>query len=71
MQQFQPVTTKDELRRIGQPVLVISGDQDEDNGKAADLAALLPNAQLASVPGNHNNTMGTLPFAQRVMAFLK
>lgn len=71
MQQFQPVTTQAELRRIQQPVLVISGDQDEDNGRAADLATALPNAQLATVPGTHNNTMSSPAFAQRVMAFLK
>lgn len=71
MQQFQPVTLPSELKRIKQPVLVISGDQDEDNGKAADLAAALPNATLATVPGTHGSTLGTAAFAQKVVAFLK
>ncbi|MBO0947415.1 alpha/beta fold hydrolase [Fibrella forsythiae] len=71
MQQFQPVTLPSELKRIKQPVLVISGDQDEDNGKAADLAKVLPNATLATVPGTHNSTMGTADFARKVVAFLR
>lgn len=70
MQQAQPVTSPDQLRHIQQPVLVIAGDQDEDNGKAADLAAILPHAKQVSVPGNHNTTMNTLPFARQVVAFL-
>ena len=71
MQQFQPVTTPAELKRVQQPVLVISGDKDEDNGKASELAAMLPHATLATVPGDHGSTMGTAPFGQRVMAFLR
>jgi len=71
MQQFQPVTLPSELKRIKQPVLVISGDQDEDNGKAADLAKVLPNASLATVPGTHNSTMGTAEFAKKVVTFLR
>lgn len=71
MQQFQPVTTPAELKRIQQPVLVISGDKDEDNGKAAELAASLPNATLATVPGTHNTTSATPDFARTVAQFLK
>ncbi|MEZ0538731.1 alpha/beta fold hydrolase [Fibrella arboris] len=71
MQQFQPVTVPAELKRIKQPVLVIAGDQDEDNGRAADLAKVLPKATLATVPGTHNTTMGTPAFARKVVAFLR
>lgn len=71
MQQFQPVTSMAELKRVNQPVLVISGDKDEDNGKASELAAAFPHATLATVPGDHGSTMGTAAFAQRVTAFLK
>ncbi len=70
MQQFQPVTTMAELKRVHQPVLVISGDKDEDNGQASELAAAFPHATLATVPGDHGSTMGTAAFAQRVTAFL-
>ncbi|MBO0929759.1 alpha/beta fold hydrolase [Fibrella aquatilis] len=71
MQQFQPVTTIAELKRVQQPILVISGDKDEDNGQASELAAAFPHATLATVPGTHNTTMSTVTFAQRVVAFLK
>ena len=71
MQQFQPVTTLAELKRVQQPVLVISGDQDEDNGKSAELAAAFPHATLATVPGTHGSTMSTVPFAQQITGFLR
>lgn len=71
MQQFQPVTTRAELKRLKLPVLVISGDKDEDNGQASELAAALPNATLANVPGTHNTAVATSDFAKRVINFLK
>lgn len=71
MQQFQPVTSRAELRSIKQPILVISGDKDEDNGQASDLAAAFPNATLATVPGTHNTTMATPEFARRITDFLR
>lgn len=35
------------------PVAVVCGEQDDDNGSAADLAALLLHGKLFAVPGNH------------------
>ncbi|MGA0556511.1 alpha/beta fold hydrolase [Larkinella sp. VNQ87] len=70
-QQTQPSTSPKELGRVKIPVLIISGDQDEDNGRAADLAKMLPKAILKTVPGNHNNTSGSEGFAREVLAFLK
>ena len=35
------------------PVAIICGEQDDDNGSAADLAPLLQNGKLFTVPGNH------------------
>ena len=35
------------------PVAVVCGEQDDDNGSAADLAALLQHGKLFTVPGNH------------------
>ncbi|GAB3270697.1 alpha/beta fold hydrolase [Larkinella harenae] len=70
-QQAQPSTSPAELSQVKVPVLVISGDQDEDNGQAADLAKMLPRATLKTVPGNHNNTSGSEGFAREVLAFLK
>ncbi|MFC5407988.1 alpha/beta fold hydrolase [Larkinella bovis] len=70
-QQAQPSTSPADLRKVNIPVLIISGDQDEDNGRAADLAKLLPNSTLKTVPGNHGNTSGSEGFAREVLAFLK
>ncbi|WP_229312177.1 alpha/beta fold hydrolase [Larkinella punicea] len=70
-QQTQPSTSPAELSKVKIPVLIISGDQDEDNGRAGDLAKLLPNATLKTVPGNHGNTSGSEGFAREVLAFLK
>ena len=70
-QQAQPSTSPAELGKVNIPVLIICGDQDEDNGRAGDLAKLLPSATLKTVPGNHNTTSGSEGFAREVLAFLK
>lgn len=41
------------IRAIERPVLVLCGDEDRDNGSAADLAAMLPAGTLVEVPGGH------------------
>jgi pimeloyl-ACP methyl ester carboxylesterase len=41
------------LANITVPSLVVCGVEDRDNGSAADLAALLPDATFVEVPGNH------------------
>ncbi len=71
LQKFQPVTTQKQLKKVKKPVLVIAGDEDKDNGNAADLAKLFPNATLSIVKGNHNNTAATPAFAESIVKFLK
>jgi len=46
-------TTEAELRAVATPVLVVTGRDDKDNGSAAELAAILPDARFVDVPGNH------------------
>ena len=46
-------TTDAELRGIDQPTLVATGADDDDNGSAADLAAVLPQGRFLELPGNH------------------
>ncbi len=70
LQKEQPSTSKEELHKITQPVLVISGDQDADNGSAKELAKLLPNSTLATSPGDHNHAASTPDFSKAVIAFL-
>ncbi len=42
-----------DLRTIETPVAIICGQEDDDNGSAADLANVIPAAQLVVIPGNH------------------
>jgi len=46
-------TPEAEIARIGTPTLVLSGDEDNDNGSPQALADLLPNAEYVAVPGGH------------------
>ena len=71
LQKYQPVTTPDELKKVNKPVLVISGDQDNDNGSAEKLAAMISKSTCKRVPGNHNNTHTSAVFVREVIKFLK
>jgi pimeloyl-ACP methyl ester carboxylesterase len=46
-------TPADFLPTVTQPVLVVAGDQDFDNGAADRLADAFPNARHVVTPGNH------------------
>ncbi len=71
MQEAQPTTSPTELGRVRVPVLVISGDEDLDNGPAAGLSQLLPQAILnTAVPGTHNSTARSEGFAEAILFFL-
>jgi len=41
------------IRALNLPVLVLCGEEDEDNGSASALAEALPNGELVLVPGGH------------------
>lgn len=63
-------TTPAELAAIDVPALVLSGDEDEDNGSAAELARALPQAQLVFTPGGHMSAVTKPELGQAVAAFL-
>jgi pimeloyl-ACP methyl ester carboxylesterase len=46
-------TPEEVIRALDLPVLVLCGEEDEDNGSAPDLAAALPRGTLVEVPGGH------------------
>ena len=71
LQKEQPSTSKEELSRISHPVLVISGDEDSDNGSAHELASIFPNSSVATVPGDHNHAASTQEFSNEVIKFFK
>lgn len=71
LQKAQPTTTKAEFAKVKRPVLVIAGDQDNDNGKAEELAALIKHSSVKRVPGVHNNANQSKEFAAAVIQFLQ
>lgn len=71
LQKVQPTTLPSELAKVKKPVLVISGNQDSDNGDVPALAKMIPNSTLKTVPGNHGNTSISEAFAKEIVAFLK
>ncbi|QNF35496.1 alpha/beta hydrolase [Adhaeribacter swui] len=70
-QQAQPSTSPAELAKVQIPVLVISGQEDNDNGSAEELAKLFKTATVKRVPGVHNNAWQNAQFAEAVLTFLQ
>jgi pimeloyl-ACP methyl ester carboxylesterase len=58
------------LANVAAPTLVICGDTDQDNGSARDLAALLPDATYAEVPGGHLDSATKPELGEGIVAFL-
>jgi len=71
LQKAQPTTTPEELAKVKKPILVICGDQDEDNGSSKELAAMIPKSTYKRVPGKHNDTVQSKEFSNEVVSFLK
>lgn len=70
-QKEQPSTSKEELSKLKQQVLIICGNQDTDNGKGSELQLLIPNSKYVEITGNHNSSAYTSEFADKIMAFLR
>jgi pimeloyl-ACP methyl ester carboxylesterase len=60
----------DWLGALTMPVLLVCGDKDEDNGSAGELAAQLPDATLAIVPGTHMSSVTEPELGEAIVAFL-
>ncbi|MFD1950242.1 alpha/beta fold hydrolase [Sphingomonas arantia] len=60
-------TTRAEIAAIDQPVLVMSGAEDSDNGSSEAVAELLPQGAYVAVPGNHMSAV-VKPELGRAMA---
>lgn len=58
------------LAAIAMPTAVICGDEDQDNGSAEDLAALLPDARYIEVPGTHLNSVTKPDLGEALARFL-
>lgn len=59
------------LEQITMPTLVVSGEQDEDNGSAEALVAALPDATLRSIPGNHMSSVTGAGLGRAMLDFLR
>ena len=63
-------STEAELRSIAMPTLVLSGDEDRDNGPAEALAELLPDGRFVEVPGNHMSAVTKPELGKAIADFL-
>jgi pimeloyl-ACP methyl ester carboxylesterase len=63
-------STEAELRAIPIPTLVLSGEEDHDNGPAKALADLLPDGRFVEVPGNHMSAVIKPELGRAVADFL-
>ncbi len=63
-------TPPEALAAITVPVLVLAGDEDNDNGAAEDLAAALPHGRAARVPGNHMSAVAQPDLGRAIADYL-
>jgi len=59
-----------DLARITMPTLVLSGDEDRDNGSPQALADALAEGRCEEVPGNHMGSVTKPELGQAIMRFL-
>ena len=63
-------TGRDLLETFDLPVLVITGDQDTDNGSGAALADAIPGARYQQITGTHVSAVGDPALPEAIIAFL-
>ncbi len=63
-------TDPQDLQAIRQPVLVVCGTEDEDNGSAEKLVAALPDATYAPMPGTHMSSVTGPALGEAMAGFL-
>ena len=69
LESVEDMATAD-LARISMPTLVLCGAQDRDNGSPDTLAASLPDARLAEIPGTHMSSVTRGEMGQAIVHFL-
>ena len=63
-------TPPEALRAITMPTLVVCGAEDDDNGDPDALAAALPDAVRATVPGTHMGSVTRADLGREILSFL-
>ncbi len=71
LQDYQPVTSVEELQKITAKTLIIAGDLDKDNGDPEELKQAIPNSTLKIISGDHNNTYKSEQFSNTILKFLE
>ncbi len=63
-------TPREAIGAITAPLLIISGEDDQDNGSGQALADALPNGSFRSVPGNHMSAVTKPELGMAIAEFL-
>jgi pimeloyl-ACP methyl ester carboxylesterase len=63
-------TSRAELAAIAIPTLVLSGEDDHDNGSARALAEAIPAAAYLEIPGNHMSAVTKSDLGRAIAGFL-
>ena len=63
-------TSREEIGAIATPALVLSGEEDHDNGSSAELAAALPHGKLVEIAGNHMTAVLQPALGRTMLEFL-
>jgi pimeloyl-ACP methyl ester carboxylesterase len=63
-------TSAEELATISMPALVVTGEDDDDNGSGEALAGAIPGARFCSIPGNHMSAVVKPELGAAIAAFL-
>ncbi|WP_424141247.1 alpha/beta fold hydrolase [Sphingosinicella humi] len=63
-------TSREELAAIDLPVLVVTGDDDDDNGSGEALAEALPHGRFERIPGNHMSAVTKPELGRAIASFL-
>ena len=64
-------TTHAEVAAITTPCAIICGTEDNDNGSAQELAALLPDARFMAIPGTHMSCVVGPALGEAIRDFLR
>jgi len=63
-------TPREVLESFDMPILVVAGEQDNDNGSSQALADLLPRGRFEQVPGNHMSAVTRPELGAAIANFL-
>jgi len=63
-------TSRAGIEAITMPTLVLSGEEDHDNGSSAELAGLLPHGELVEIAGNHMTAVLQPALGRAILDFL-